>query len=57
MLEMAFRQSLAMSGGDYAIFFERPITVVLLVLGALLLVIGLVPAVLRRRVLLKEAAE
>ena len=34
MLEMAFRQSLAMSGGDYSIFLERPIAVTLLAIGA-----------------------
>ena len=57
MLEMAFRQSLAMSGGDYTIFLHRPITVALLASALLLLTIGLVPAVLRRRARLKEAAE
>jgi putative tricarboxylic transport membrane protein len=57
MLEMAFRQSLAMSGGEYTIFLYRPITVALLAVGLLLLTIGLVPAVLRRRARLKEAAE
>ena len=41
MLEMAFRQSLAMSGGDYTIFLQRPITVALLAIGALLLTFGL----------------
>ena len=49
MLEMAFRQSLAMSGGDYTIFLQRPITVALLAIGALLLDLrpdarGLAPA-------------
>jgi putative tricarboxylic transport membrane protein len=57
MLEMAFRQSLAMSGGDYTIFFHRPIAVVLLVIGAVVLLTGLVPSLLRRRVGLKEASE
>ena len=57
MLEMAFRQSLAMSGGDYAIFLERPIALVLMGIGALVLLSGLVPSWLRRRVPLKEASE
>jgi putative tricarboxylic transport membrane protein len=57
MLEMAFRQSLAMSGGDYAIFLQRPIALVLMGIGALVLLSGLVPSWLRRRVPLKEASE
>ena len=48
MLEMAFRQSLAMSGGEYTIFFERPIAVVLFVIGAAVLLIGAVPSLMRR---------
>jgi putative tricarboxylic transport membrane protein len=56
MLEMAFRQSLAMSGGDYTIFLHRPITVGLLMAAALLLLVALVPAMMRRA-RLKEAAE
>jgi putative tricarboxylic transport membrane protein len=57
MLEMAFRQSLAMSGGDYTIFLQRPITIALLIVGALLLTVGLISAVMRRRARLKEVAE
>ncbi|MFL6804923.1 MAG: tripartite tricarboxylate transporter permease, partial [Xanthobacteraceae bacterium] len=49
MLEMAFRQSLAMSGGDYMIFFERPIATALLAVGILVPLLGGVPALLRRR--------
>ena len=45
----AFRQSLAMSGGDYAIFFERPIATALLAIGILVPFLGAVPALLRRR--------
>jgi putative tricarboxylic transport membrane protein len=48
MLEMAFRQSLAMSGGDYAIFFERPIATALLAIGVLVPFLGAVPALMRR---------
>src|SRR5262245_13723102 len=41
MLELSFRQSLAMSDGDYAIFFNRPIAAVMLVIGLLLLAFGM----------------
>jgi putative tricarboxylic transport membrane protein len=43
MLEMAFRQSLAMSSGSYAIFVNRPIAAVMLLLGLALLLLSLVP--------------
>jgi putative tricarboxylic transport membrane protein len=36
MLELSLRQALAMSGGDYGIFLQRPIAVSLLALAALL---------------------
>ncbi|MGI6451177.1 MAG: tripartite tricarboxylate transporter permease [Desulfitobacteriia bacterium] len=38
MMESAFRQALAMSRGDYAIFFSRPIAVVLLAVAAISLI-------------------
>jgi putative tricarboxylic transport membrane protein len=44
MLEMAFRQSLAMSGGDYGIFVERPIAMVMFAVGAAVLLAGVLPA-------------
>src|SRR5262245_969339 len=43
MLEMALRQSLAMSDGHYAIFVVRPIAATLLALGVAVLVLGLLP--------------
>jgi putative tricarboxylic transport membrane protein len=43
MIELTFRQSLAMSGGDYTIFFVRPITAVMLAVGLTLLLLGLRP--------------
>jgi putative tricarboxylic transport membrane protein len=43
MIELTFRQSLAMSGGDYTIFFVRPITAVMLAVGLALLLLGLRP--------------
>ncbi len=42
-LEMSFRQSLALSGGDYTIFVTRPIAAVMLALAALLLALGVLP--------------
>jgi len=41
MLELNFRQSLAMSAGSYGIFFTRPITGVMLLAAIALLVLGL----------------
>jgi putative tricarboxylic transport membrane protein len=41
MLELNFRQSLAMSAGSYGIFFTRPIAVVMLLVALTLLVLGL----------------
>ncbi len=43
MLEMSFRQSLAMSSGRYAIFVNRPIAAVMLLVGGGLLLLGLRP--------------
>jgi putative tricarboxylic transport membrane protein len=43
MLELSFRQSLAMSAGSYDIFVVRPITAVMLGVGLLLLLLGLRP--------------
>jgi putative tricarboxylic transport membrane protein len=45
MLEMALRQSLAMSDGSYAIFLSRPIATTLLAVGALLMLLALRPLV------------
>ena len=45
MLEMAMRQSLAMSDGSYAIFVTRPISATLLAVGAVLLTLALRPIV------------
>jgi putative tricarboxylic transport membrane protein len=41
MLELSLRQALAMSGGDYMIFLQRPIALTMLILGAALLLLGL----------------
>ena len=47
MLELSLRQSLAMSGGSYGIFLVRPIAVVMLVLGLLLLALALKPLIFK----------
>ncbi|MBM3342792.1 MAG: tripartite tricarboxylate transporter permease [Betaproteobacteria bacterium] len=49
MLELSLRQSLAMSAGDYAIFFQRPISAVMLGLGVLMLLVSLKPLISRKR--------
>jgi len=41
MIELAFRQSLSMSDGQYSIFVSRPISGMLLALGAALLLLNL----------------
>lgn len=43
MLEMSFRQSLAMSAGNYAIFVNRPIAAVMLLVGLAVLLLSLRP--------------
>jgi putative tricarboxylic transport membrane protein len=47
MLEMSFRQSLAMSAGDYTIFFSRPIATAMFAAGACLLLLSML-SLLRR---------
>lgn len=49
MLELSLRQSLALSGGTYGIFLERPIAVVMLALGLLLLLLALKPLLFKSR--------
>jgi putative tricarboxylic transport membrane protein len=41
MLELSFRQSLAMSAGDYGVFFSHPISAWMLAIGLALLVLGM----------------
>ena len=47
MIEMALRQSLAMSDGQYSIFLSRPISATLLGVGLILIVLALRPLVTR----------
>jgi putative tricarboxylic transport membrane protein len=43
MLELSLRQSLAMSAGDYRIFFERPISAFMFGVAALILLLSIKP--------------
>lgn len=47
MLGMSLRQSLAVSGGHYAIFVTRPISVTMLLAAAALLILSLRPLLAR----------
>jgi len=49
MMELAFRQSLMMSGGSFAVFFGSPISLVLLSVSALLVLTGLARPLLAGR--------
>ena len=62
MIELALRQSLAMSDGQYSIFLSRPISGTLLAFGAALLLLNLVSSMVRgldwrRRIPLDEKGE
>jgi len=48
-LEMSLRQSLIMSNGNWAIFFQRPIAVALLIICAGLLLLAALSLVRSRR--------
>jgi putative tricarboxylic transport membrane protein len=54
MLELSLRQSLAMSAGDYRIFFERPIAAVMLGLGVVLVLLAIKPLVFKGKDWRKE---
>ena len=49
MLEVNFRRSIVLSGGDLQIFVQRPITAALLALAVLALVVAGLPAMRKRR--------
>ncbi len=49
MLELSIRQSLALSGGEYAIFLERPIALTMFGLGVLLLLLALKPLIFKSK--------
>src|SRR5688572_631264 len=48
MLEMSFRQSLAMSSGSYGIFITRPIAAVMLIVGLALLLLNIFTTVMKK---------
>jgi putative tricarboxylic transport membrane protein len=48
MIEMSFRQSLSMSSGNYGIFVNRPIALVMLMVGLALLLLGSFPFLVKR---------
>jgi putative tricarboxylic transport membrane protein len=47
MMELSLRQALAMSGGHYAVFVTRPISLTLLLVGAVLVLLALRPLISR----------
>jgi putative tricarboxylic transport membrane protein len=47
MVELNFRQSLAMSAGSYGIFFDRPIATTMLAVGFMFLLLGMRPLLTR----------
>ncbi len=47
LFEQAFRQSLAMSGGDYRIFWDRPIAVVMFGFAVVLIILALKPLIVK----------
>ena len=49
MLELSVRQSLAMSGGSFRIFFERPIAVTMFVVAGVLILLALKPLVFKSK--------
>ena len=61
LLELSVRQSLAMSGGSYGIFFDRPIAVTLFAAAAVLILLAVMPLIFkgkdwRQKVGLDESA-
>ena len=49
MLELSMRQSLAMSGGSFGIFFQRPIAVTMFVVAGVLILLALKPLVFKSK--------
>lgn len=57
MLEMALRQSLIISKGDFSIFIHRPISVGCLAIALILLLSPLFPVLKKRRLIPKDESE
>ncbi len=49
MLELSVRQSLAMSGGSYGIFFDRPIAIAMFAVAGVLILLALKPLVFKKK--------
>ena len=49
IIEFSFRQALAMSGGSYAIFIERPISASFLALALIMILLGLKPLIFKTK--------
>jgi putative tricarboxylic transport membrane protein len=49
IIEFSFRQALAMSGGSYAIFVERPISAFFLALALVMILLGLKPLIFKTK--------
>ena len=49
VMEFSFRQALAMSGGTYMIFIERPISATFLGLSLLMILLGLKPLIFKKK--------
>jgi len=49
VIEFSFRQALAMSGGTYVIFVERPISATFLGLALLMILLGLKPLIFKKK--------
>ena len=57
MLETSLRQSLAMSGGDFSIFFTRPIAAGTIIFAILFCIFSMLPNLRKMRIQVAEQAE
>ena len=49
IIEFSFRQALAMSGGNYVIFVERPIAATFLGVALVMILLGLKPLIFKKK--------
>ncbi|MBU2262739.1 MAG: hypothetical protein KKF02_12550 [Proteobacteria bacterium] len=49
IIEFSFRQALAMSGGTYVIFVERPISATFMGVALLMILLGLKPLIFKKK--------
>jgi putative tricarboxylic transport membrane protein len=54
MMELSFRQSLAMGDGDLLFFFKRPISAVIMAVAVTFLILPLIPAVRTRKPVIED---